>query len=138
MHLRTNSDTRFQIDLEWWSARGRNLRRFLSEMLDGEDVAPGDDAPLDYIDQVTAEVYRLDPLWVRVLTGRANRPGFITPSTPLTSAILRALIENLNRPMTVGQLHRRINRSSPEALLRLMHTARLEYGIVPVSDGQRP
>jgi len=92
---------------------------------------------MDYIDPATAEVYCMDPLWVRILTDCARRPNYITPSTPLTNAVLRALIENLNRPMTVVQLHRRINRSTPDTLLKLMRTARVEYGIVPASDGQR-
>ena len=137
MPIHTDTDTRFHIDLDWWVRRGRNLRRFLAEILGdaAADLAPA--APLDYIDPGTAEVYQMDPLWVRVLTERVNQPGYITPTTPLTSAVLRALIENLNRPMTVVQLHRRINRGSTQTLLRLMQTARIEYGIVPASESQR-
>ena len=111
MHLHTDIDTPFHIDLVWWSQHGRNLRRFLSEILDDENADLADDTALDYIDPLTAEVHQLDPLWVQVLTDRVSRPDFIAPSTPLTSAVLRAFIENLNRPMTVVQLHRRINRS---------------------------
>jgi len=136
MQLHVDTGTRFHIDLDWWERHGRNLRRFLSEILGDENADLADDAPLDYIDPTTAEVHQLDPLWVRVLIDRAGRSDYITTSTPLTSAILRAFVENVNRPMTVVQLHRRINRSTPETLLRLMRTARAEYGIVPVSEAR--
>ena len=131
---RVDVHTPFRIDLQWWGQRGRNLRRFLAEMLGDEGAEASDDAPLDFIDPVTAEVEQLDPLWVRVLMERAHRPDFITGATPLTNAVLRALVENLNRPMTVVQLHDRLNRSTPETLLRLMKAARLEYGVAPVDD----
>lgn len=134
MYAHADVNTPFHIDLSWWDQRGRNLGRFLSEILGEEDAAGPDDAPLDYIDPVTAEVHQLDARWARVLTEHAHRPDYITPTTPLTNAVLRALIENLNRPMSVTQMHRRINRGDPKMLLRLMKTARVQYGIVPVSD----
>ena len=135
MYVRTSTETRFYIDMDWWVHENRNFRRFLAEILDDADADLAGDEPMDYIDATTAEVYRLDPLWVRVLTDRATRDDFITPSTPLAVAVLRALLENLNRPMTVVQLHRRINRSTPQTLLRLMRTTRAQYGIVPVAEG---
>jgi len=135
MYVRANQDTRFHIDLEWWSNEHRNFRRFLSEILDDSEADLAGGEPMDFIDGATAEVYALDPLWVRVLTERANRDDYITPTTPLAAAVLRALLENLNRPMTVVQLHRRINRSNPDTLLKLMRTARAQYGIVPVVEG---
>lgn len=131
---RVDADTPFHIDLQWWGERGRNLRRFLAEMLGDQAAEVGDDAPLDFIDPVTAEVEQLDPLWVRVLMERAHQPDFITTNTPLTNAVLRAFIENLNRPMTVVQLHDRLNRSTPETLLRMLKAARVEYGVTPVDD----
>jgi hypothetical protein len=136
MPVHTNTDTRFHIDLGWWVRHGRNLRRYLAEILGDADADLAPNLPMDYIDPTTAEVYQLDPLWVRVLNERANQPGYIAATTPMAGAILRALIENLNQPMTVVQLHRRLNRGTPETLLRLMHTTRLEYGIVPASESQ--
>jgi len=135
MYTRVDTNTAFHIDLSWWEARGRNLRRFLIEILGtDEDAESMGGEPLDYIDPSTAEVLRLDPLWTTVLIRRAHQPDFITPSTPLTNAVLRALVENVNRPMTVAQLHGRIHRGTPESLLRMMRAARFEYGIVPVTE----
>jgi hypothetical protein len=133
MHARVDVNTPFHIDLAWWSQRGRSLRRFLAEMLDEEeaDLAPA--APLDYIDPQTAEVYQLDPLWVQVLSTRSRRPDYITPTTPLTNAVLRAFIESVNQPLTAVDLCRRLGRSSPETILRVLRTARTEYGIVPTA-----
>ena len=48
--------------------------------------------------------------------------------------MLRALIENVNRPMTIVELQRRINRGTPESLLRVMPSARAAYGIVPATE----
>jgi len=135
MHARVDTNTPFHIDLDWWSQHGRSLRRFLAEILDeaDADVAPQD--PLDYLDPQTAEVTQIDPLWVQVLATHAHKPDYITGTTPLTNAVLRALIENVNRPMSAVDLHRRINRTSPPTILRLLRTARTEYGIMPVNEG---
>jgi len=135
MHARVDINTPFHIDLAWWSLRGRSLRRFLAEILNEEeaDLAPA--APLDYIDPQTAEVFQLDPLWVKVLSTKARRSDYITPTTPLTNAVLRAFIESVNQPLTSVDLYRRLNRSTPETILRVLRTARTEYGIVPVADG---
>lgn len=134
MHASIDVNTPFHINFTWWEQRGRNLGRFLAEILGRTDADIESGEPLDFIDPRTAEVHELDPLWVEVLTTRAFQPEYITPATPLTSAVLRALVENLNRPMTSVELHRRINRSNPETLLRVLKTARTEYGIAPVLD----
>jgi hypothetical protein len=134
MYATASIDTPFHIDLNWWQKRGRNLGRFLAEMLDNPDKATTGDEALDYIHPETAEVFQLDPLWVQVLVHRAHKPDYITSATPLTNAVLRALVENLNRPMTATELYRRINRTSPEVLLRVLRTARTQYGIVPVDQ----
>ena len=134
MYTHADVNTPFYIDLSWWETKERNLGRFLAEILGEPEASDLGDEPIDYIDTTTAEVHQLDALWARVLTEKAHRPDYITPTTPLTNAVLRALIENLNRPMTVTQMHRRINRGSPDSLLRMMKTARIHYGIVPVDE----
>lgn len=136
MHNPADINTPFNIDLHWWESRGRNLGRFLAEIL-GKDYPKTDGEPLDYIDPETAEVYQLDPLWATVLVHRAHKPDYITSATPLTNAVLRALIENMNRPMTAVDLYRRISRTSPETVLRVLRTARTQYGIVPVNINKK-
>ena len=134
MHTIANIHTPFHIDLQWWSEHGRNLGRFLAEILGADSDARTSDEPIDFIHPRTGEVHAVDPLWGRVLVERAYQPDYITPSTPLTNALLRALLENVNEPMTAVELHRRLNRSNPETLLRVLKATRAEYGIVP-ADG---
>jgi hypothetical protein len=134
MHARTDIHTPFHIDLLWWRAQGRNFSRFLVEILGTDDIATPSDAVLDYIDPATAEVFQMDPLWVRVLVERAHKPDYISRTTPMTNALLRALVENLNQPMSAMDMHRRINRSNPQTLLRVLQAAHAQYGIVPVAD----
>lgn len=134
MHARVDVRTPFHIDVNWWEQHGRSLRRFLAVILDEAETELGPDTPMDYIDPQTAEVYELDPLWVRVLVTKARKPEYITETTPLAGAVLRALVENVNRPMSATDLYRRINRSNPETLLRVLRTARTVYGIVPVPE----
>lgn len=136
MHALVDTNTPFHIDFSWWESRGRDLGLFLADMLGEEDYEPGSDGPIDYIDPHTAEVHRVDPIWARVLIERAHRPDYITPSTPLTNAVLRALVENLNTPMSAVELQRRINRATPQTLLRVLRTTRLQYGIVPVTEDE--
>jgi len=135
MYAPVDVNTPFHIDLSWWESRGRNLGRFLSEILGDKKPALNGGEPLDYIDPETAEIHQLDPRWVHVLVHRARKPDYITSATPLTNAMLRALIENLNEPMTAVELYRRINRASPDTLLRVLRTARVQYGIVPAPGG---
>jgi len=133
-HARTDIHTGFHIDMHWWEKRGRNFHRFLAEILGGEEAGTAEASPLDHIDPVTAEVRQIHPLWVQVLVERANKPDFITRTTPMTNAVLRALVENLNRPMSAVDLQRRLNRSNPETVLRVLHAAHQQYGIVPCPD----
>ncbi len=137
MHLQTDIQTPFHIDLGWWSSHGRSLDRYLREILDGQAPEDGDSTALvDYIDPQTAEVFQLTSVWTQVLTQRAHRADFITSTMPMTNAVLRALIENRNLPMTAMQIHRRINRGSPQALLRVLRSAHQQYGIAPARGGK--
>src|SRR3990170_3617887 len=121
--MRIDTQTPFHIDLTWWSSQGRNLRRFLASILEDDQAQLDPKEPVDFIDPNTAEVFRIDDLWARVLVERAQRPDYITSATPLTNAVLRALVENLNRPMTPTQMHRRVSRSTPDAILKVLRTA---------------
>lgn len=134
---RSDIHTPFHIDLDWWSSQGRSLDRYLLEILDGRaDEAAATGGKVDYIDPQTAEVFQLTPLWAQVLTQRAHRSDYIGSTMPMTNAVLRALIENRNQPMTAVQIHRRINRGSPQALLRVLQSAHQQYGIAPAPQGK--
>jgi len=138
MHALVDIQTRFHIDFDWWASRHRNLGRFLAEILGEDDATADGDAARDVIDVHTAEVIQVDPLWARVIQERAHRPDYIMPSTPMANAVLRALVENLNRPMNAIELQRRIDRSTPETVLKVLRAARVQYGIVPLTGAGAP
>lgn len=134
MHTRIDIHTPFHIDMAWWTNTGRNFNRFLAEIIGDPKVDASESGdPLDFIDPATAEVHSLSPLWVHVLIDRAPKADYINRTTPLTNAVLRALIENLNRPMTAVALQRRISRGDPQTLLRVLHAARHQYGITAIA-----
>ena len=131
-----DEDTPFHIDFDWWANSNKNFDRFLMEILGSDAPSKPSEERLDYIDPNTAEVYRLPSLWTSVLIKRAQNDDYITPATPMTNAILRALVENRNCPMTADQLHQRIGRGNPKTILRLLRTARMQYGIAPAESDE--
>ncbi len=138
MHPYVDVHTPFAIDLEWWRSRHRRLEQILADMLSESDPGAFDGPPMDYVDPDTAEVHQLPPLWVRVLVERAPKPDYLDPAIPLATAVLRTLIENLNRPMTATEIYRRISRTSPETILRLLRAAEEQYGIIPIVGQTKP
>ena len=82
------------------------------------------------MDPDTAEVRRVDALWGRVITCCSQQPDFITPTTPLSEAIFRALLAGGNTPLSPREMHERIGKSDPETILRLLSTGHIGYGIV--------
>ena len=82
-----------------------------------------DPAPVVVVDRihpVTGEIARVDALWESIVDHCAARPDYITPATPLTSAITRALLANGNQPMSSEQLYQRIRKNSAEGILRVL------------------
>ncbi len=132
---RPDTKTPFHIDLTWFEKNGRNLRREMHDALCDECRAryptPADARVIDRVHPQTAEVTRADALWESIVDHCALQPGFITPATPLTAAIFRALLANGNQPMSSEQLQKRIGKSSPGAILKLLLGSEIENGVVP-------
>jgi|PlaIllAssembly_1097288.scaffolds.fasta_scaffold534904_2 hypothetical protein len=127
-------DTKFVIDLGWWDRVGRDFNLYLrstlcpscrSEIADETQLKD-----FDFVDPDTAEVRRVDALWGRVITCCSQQPDFITPTTPLSEAIFRALLAGGNTPLSPREMHERIGKSDPETILRLLSTGHIGYGIV--------
>ncbi len=139
---RPDINTPFHIDLEWFERNGRNLRSELYDALCEECRAlyPSlSEVPMvDRIDPQTGEVTKVDALWECVANQCGTRPGYITPAMPLTTAIFRALLANGNRPMTPEQLHRRIGKSSPNSILRVLMGGEVVNGILPAPEEKMP
>ncbi len=133
---RLDLDTKFQIDFGWWEREQRNFRLYLHELLCAScrEVYPDhrQTEEIDWIDPRTAEVKRVDALWQSVRACCSHKADYIGPTTPLTMGILRALVANDNTPLSAKELHERIHKGSPEAILRILTSGRIYYGIVPL------
>jgi hypothetical protein len=133
---RPDTKTLFHIDLAWFERNGRDLREEMYGVLCAECRAlyptPADARTVDRVHPQTGEVTRVDALWECIADHCGQKPGFVTPATPLTTAIFRALLANGNQPMSPEQLHRRIGKSSPTAILRVLMSGEVQNGIVPV------
>jgi len=134
--LRPTVDTKFHIDPDWWERIGRDFKVYLHGALCSscrEELNPtnGNLREVDYVDPQTAEVRRINELWARLLSHCSQQPDYVEPNTPLTAAIFRTLLASGNRPMSPKELHRRIGKSDPQTILRIL-TGGAHYGIVPV------
>lgn len=133
---RPDTKTLFHIDLNWFVENGRDLREEMHALLCEECrvlyPTPTDAHLVDRVNVETAEVTRVDALWECLADHCGRLPGFIAPTTPLTTALFRALLANGNAPLTPEQLHKRVGKSNPNSILKVLMGAEIENGIVPV------
>lgn len=138
---RPDVKTQFHIEPGWFEQNGRDLRSEMHDALCDECRAiystPADARPVDRIHPQTAQVSKVDALWECIADHCGLRPSFITPATPLTTAIFRALLANGNNPLTPEELYQRVKKSNPQGILRLLMGGEIENGIVPVSDRRK-
>lgn len=130
-----DTKTLFHIDLAWLEKSGCDLRAEMHAALCDECRAlyptPADTRLVDRVDPQTGEVRRVDALWECLMDHCGHQPNFITPATPLTTALFRALLANGNQPMSPEQLYQRVRKSTPAGILRVLMGAQIENGIVP-------
>ena len=135
---RPDTNTLFHIASTWFEKNGRDLRAEMHAALCDECRAvyptPADARSVDRVDPQTGEVTRVDALWECLADHCARKPEFITPATPLMSAIFRVLLANGNKPMSSEQLHKRIGKSNAAGILRVLLSADIENGVVPFEE----
>ena len=135
---RPDTNTLFHIDPDWFERNGRDFRSEMYGALCDECrtyyPSPAEARTVDRIHPQTGEVMRVDALWECVADHCGLRPGYITPATPLTTAIFRALLANGNNPMSPEQLYRRVGKSSAAGILKLLMGAEIENGVMPVKS----
>lgn len=133
--IRPTLETKFHIDYEWWDREGQDLRVYLLSHLSPDQreklvrhSTGGQE--IDWIDPVTAEVRRVDPL-ERALQEACEREDFITPHTSLVDAIFRAFLQNGNTPLSANELGELIGRP-PMTILRTLTGQTVYKGIRPI------
>jgi hypothetical protein len=127
-------DTPFHIDFEWWEREARDLRVYLRSYLCPEHRAVfeshTDLEQIDWIDEDTAEVTRVDGLQHVLRVHCSLQPDYISPSTSLIDAIFRVFLANNNKPLTSVELGARIRRD-PAVILRILSGHRVYKGLRP-------
>ncbi len=134
--MRPTVETKFHIDMNWWQEQGRNLRVHVYSRLCPECKtiysAYDDVGEMDWVDERTAEVTRVDALWHTLRTCCSTKPDYITEETPLTEAIFRTFLANGNAPLSPIELNQILGRRSPEVILKLLAGSHIYYGIRPI------
>jgi hypothetical protein len=133
---RLTTKSKFRIDLNYWEQQGRDFRREVYEMLCEECkqlYSLEETRVVDHVDAVTGQVIRMDALLDCISDVCANSPEFINPKMPLTRSIFRALIASGNSPQSAEDIHARIQKGSPQVILKELISVQMENdGIVIV------
>jgi hypothetical protein len=131
-------DTPFHIDFEWWERETRDFRVYLRSYLCAEHrsvfESHADIEEIDWINEDTAEVTRVDGLQHVLRVHCSVQPDYITPSTSLIDAIFRVFLANSNQPLNAVELGERIRRD-PVVILKALSGHRVYKGLRPYTGG---
>jgi hypothetical protein len=134
--MRPTTETKFHIDMDWWEDQGRNLRFHVYNRLCSECKALyssyQDAGEVDWIDDQTAEVTRVDALRHTLRTCCSTKSDYITEDTPFAEAIFRVFLANGNSPLSPLELHQLLDRRPSATILRMLSAARIYNGIRPI------
>ena len=129
-------NTKFHIDFAWWDKQNKDIRIFLRDLLcDDCRASLGDLSNVEMVDMIdpqTAEVARVDAVWEAIRACCSVQPGYVTVDTPLLESIFRTFLANGNRPLSVRELHERLDKKPPETILRMLTKGQIYLGIRPV------
>ncbi len=132
--IRPTEETKFHIDFEWWEQEGRNFRTYLRSHLCSECQERFQDYDeeelVDWVDAETGAVARVDGLWHSLRTCCSLKPDYVSPHTPLTTAIFRIFLANGNEPLTARELAEELGRPT-DTILRTIGGFRVYHGIKP-------
>jgi hypothetical protein len=133
---RPTIDTKFHIDLAWWEQTGQDLRLYVSQALCDECRADlggyEGERLIDWVDEFTGQVRRVDGLWHALNTCCSTRPDYITPNTPIVESIFRTFLANGNTPLSIRELYELLDRRPPELILRMLTAGQVYLGLRPV------
>lgn len=134
--LKPTVNTKFYIDFSWWEKQNKDIRILMRELLCPECNKALSETPdtqmLDLIDPETAEVTKVDAVWEAIRACCSLKPDYITADTPLVESIFRVLVANGNKPLSILELHERIDKQPPETILRLLTKGQIYKGIKPM------
>jgi hypothetical protein len=128
-------DTPFHIDYDWWERRGLDMSVELRSHLCREHKeafgrAFDADEKIDWIDERTGEVQRVNGLQHVLHVHCSKQPDYINDDLPLVDAVFRVFLAQGNKPLSARELGSIIGRS-PERIVRTLGGHRTYKGILP-------
>jgi hypothetical protein len=133
-YVKPTLDTKFHIDFAWWQKQRQSLGAYLQSHLCSEARAQLQDAQtFDWVNAETGEVFQLDLLWYTIQAYCSQQANFIDENMPLTRSIFRLFIANDNTPLTPIEIHAKLQKKTPELILRTIGGHQVYDGIRPVN-----
>ena len=134
--LQLSLDTLFHIDYEWWDNEGRDLRVYLQSHLCSrhrEVFDSHEDQLIDWVDDVTAEVTRVNGVEHALRVHCSQQEDYISDRTSLVDAVFRVFLANGNQPLATPEIARLIERP-PDVILRTLSSTRVYKGLRALSN----
>lgn len=132
--VKPTANTPYHIDFDWWKKNDNNWRVYLTGCLcsDHQQLFANlaADSSIDMVDMQTGEVTQVDGITAIIEHHCSKQPGFIDSSTKLLDAVFKALLINENRPMTLNEISKIINRPA-DTILRTITGGRVYLGLRP-------
>ncbi|MGD2148042.1 MAG: hypothetical protein PVH41_15210 [Anaerolineae bacterium] len=128
-------DTPFHIDYSWWERQGLDIGVELRSHLCREHKeAFGQsidaDEKIDWIDERTGEVQRVNGLQHVLHIHCSKEPDYISDDLPLVDAVFRVFLVEGNKPLSAQQLSSITGRSA-KMIVRTLGGRRTYKGILP-------
>jgi len=132
--VRPSVSTPFHIDFDWWKNHDNNWRVFLHDYLCPEHQAlfsmQDENALIDFVDPVTAEVHQVDGLQQNLMEHCSKQDGFLEATHSLVDNVFRIFLSNGNLPLSPNELADQIGKSG-DTILKLLSGPRVFMGIRP-------
>jgi hypothetical protein len=132
-------ETPFHINRGWWEQQGRDFRIELRTHLCSEhrEVYRDhfDTEVIDWIDDQTGEVTRVDGLQHVIREHCSLEPGYLGQDVSLVDVVFRVFLANGNKPLSAQELGD-ITGRRPDRILRTLSGQRVYKGLSPVVGGR--
>ena len=135
--VKPTQDTKFHIDYEWWEREDMNIGAELKSHLCKEhQEAFGQDfdasEKIDWIDEKTGEVRRVNGLQHIMRVHCSKQPDYINENLSLVDSVFRVFLAQGNKPLNCKELGS-ITGHLPERILRTLSGQRVYKGIRPTN-----
>jgi hypothetical protein len=137
-YIKPTLETKFHIDFDWWQKTKQALKIDLSSHACAdvqEQYGDQEQKTFDWIDPETGQVFNIDLMWYLVHTHCSQQPEFIDSRMPLTTAIFCLFVANDNTPLTPVEIYERLQKKTPDLILRTIGGRKVYKGIRPVATG---